>query len=174
MKIVLVLLAALAAVFLLSLLAGSVLPRNHVATRSGRYHRSPEALYDVARDFARQPRWRAGVTAIELLPDVEGRPRFKEVGRNGTLIYIVEEDVRGRRLVTRLDDRGQPFGGTWTMDFIPAPDGAVVRITERGFVRNPILRVISRLFFSPTATMEAYLRDLGREVGETVEPAPEG
>jgi hypothetical protein len=47
---------------------------------------------------------------------------------------------------------------------------STLRITEDGEIRNPIFRFVARFFLGYTATMEAYLRDLGRRFGETVQP----
>src|ERR1035438_976510 len=65
-----------------------------------------------------------------------------------------------------------PFGGTWSIDISPAPEGSVVRITEDGQIHNVIFRFMARFFFGYTASIEGCLRDLGRRFGEftTIEP----
>jgi hypothetical protein len=67
-------------------------------------------------------------------------------------------------------DDGLPFGGTWTWELAPAGGGTRLTITEAGFIRNPIFRLMSRLFFPPTGTMEKYLRALAAELGDSAEP----
>jgi len=47
-----------------------------------------------------------------------------------------------------------------------------VAITERGEVYHPIFRVLSRFFFSPTASIERYLTALGEKLGERTTPEP--
>mgnify|MGYP003472568337 CR=1 FL=1 len=38
-------------------------------------------------------------------------------------------------------------------------------ITERGFVTNPLFRVLARFVFGYEKTTKDYLRDLGRRLG---------
>ena len=80
----------------------------------------------------------------------------------------------GRRLVTKIADDSLPFGGTWTYELSrpSAGNGAVLRITENGEVKNVVFRFISRFILGQTATMDTYLRDLGRKLGETTRPQP--
>lgn len=67
-------------------------------------------------------------------------------------------------------DDGLPFGGTWTWDLAPAGSGTRVAIEEAGFIRNPIFRVMSRLFFKPSSTAEQYLRPLAAVLGDSAVP----
>jgi hypothetical protein len=64
-----------------------------------------------------------------------------------------------------------PFGGRWEFDITPAgADASRVTITERGWVSNPIFRFVSRYVMGHTASLEAYLRALGKQFGS--EPTP--
>jgi hypothetical protein len=47
-------------------------------------------------------------------------------------------------------------------------DGTRVTITERGFVTNPIYRVMSRFVFGYHGAQEDFLRALGRWFGQDV------
>jgi hypothetical protein len=57
--------------------------------------------------------------------------------------------------------------GTWTFEFVPEGDGTRLTITERGEVYNPIFRFMSRFVFGHTATMDAFVENLGKRIGET-------
>ncbi len=146
-------------------LVGAFLPKGHVASRKARFRQSPDAVFRVITDFASAPSWRSGVAGVEMLPPRDGKPSFREKGRNGSTTYVVDESTAPKRLVTRIVDNSA-FGGTWTFELTPEPAGCHLAITERGEVYNPIFRVLGRLFFSQTATMEAYLRSLGQKLGE--------
>ena len=61
MKIVLIVIGALIAVVVVSVLIGAMLPRDHAATRRAVYRAPREAVYRVVRDFAAAPQWRTGV-----------------------------------------------------------------------------------------------------------------
>jgi hypothetical protein len=161
----LVLLVALVA------LVGAMLPRGHHATRKARYHVSPDALFAVLMG---PPDWRTGVKEFGVLPEQDGHKRWWEQDTHGQKItYELVEAKAPSRLVTRIADRGLPFGGTWTFEISPAASGgADVRITEDGEVYNVIFRAMARFIFGYTSSIEGYLRDLGVKFDNpvTVEP----
>jgi hypothetical protein len=66
------------------------------------------------------------------------------------------EGVPPTKLVTRVVGDTQ-FGGPWTIDIVPAPNGSRVTITERGEVYNVIFRTLSKFVFGYTSTMESCL-----------------
>ena len=80
------------------------------------------------------------------------------------------EEFKPHRLMTRIADSDQPFGGTWTFLLIPTPTGSQITITEDGEVYNPMFRFMSRFVFGHTATMDLFLRALGERFGEQVTP----
>jgi hypothetical protein len=149
---------------------GAMLPRGHRATRQARYRQKPEAIYFT---FAGPSDWRSGVKASGSLPDRDGRKQWWEQDTHGHKItYELVEDKMPSRRVTRIAEKNLPFGGAWTIDISPTPEGSVVRITEDGQIHNVIFRFLARFFFGYTAGIEGCLRDLGRRFGEftTIEP----
>jgi uncharacterized protein YndB with AHSA1/START domain len=183
MKIALLIVGALIAIVALMALVGALLPREHVATRTATFRQPPEKLFAAARDFAAFPTWRPDVKSVELLPPEGGVVGFREVSRHGPVTYRVKEERVGERLVLEIADEHLPYGGTWTYEFTPAGRAAAgemsggravggsVRITERGFVKPALFRFLARFVFGYTATMEGYLRALGKKFGEEVTPA---
>ena len=126
--------------------------------------RSREAIYFT---LAGPVDWRSDVKAYGNLPDRDGRKRWWEQDSHGQKVtYELVEDKMPSRRVVRIADQSLPFGGTWTFEIAPAPEGCVVRITEDGEVYNVIFRFMARYFFGYTASIEGYLRDLGRRFGE--------
>ena len=84
---------------------------------------------------------------------------------------VVESAEPPKRMVARIVDQDLPFGGRWEYDIVPdGPDASRVTITERGWVSNPIFRFVSRFVMGHTATLDAYLRALGKHFGS--EPTP--
>jgi hypothetical protein len=148
-------------------LVGLLLPRDHVATRAVRLKPAPPAVWEVLADHAAEPSWRKDLVRVERLPDRDGRPVWQEVSRRGdTLALLTEEWVPPRRLVRRIVGEGLPFGGTWTIELAPEGLGSVVTVTERGEVYNPVFRFVSRFVMGHTATIDGYLKALGRRFGE--------
>lgn len=170
MRIALIIISTLAGALCVVLLIGAFLPRKHVATREIVLRRTPHEVYAIARNFASAPKWRSDVNAVEMLDAVEGRERFREDSTNGRITYQVLEDVPDSKFVTEIVDRDLGYFGSWTYEFLPAPEATRVRITEHGEVPNVFFRFVSRFAFGHTATMDAYLRSLARSFGEEVAP----
>lgn len=174
MKLALLILAGIVVVIILLLLLmalfGSLLPKEHSATRTVLLHKSPESVYAVARDFASIPKWRTDVRAVDVKTGAEGRVQFREEGKHGAVNYELTEDVPGRRMVTRIMDTDLGYAGKWTYIFAAEGSNTRLTITEDGEVSNVIFRFLSRYAFGHTATIDTYLKSLGKQFGETVTP----
>lgn len=147
-------------------LIGTFVPRDHVARVSIVLKSSPDRVWALISDFVGTPRWRKEVSKVELVP-AAAPVRFIEHSKQGKVAFEVVSQESPRRQVLRVVDDDQPFGGTWTWELVPDAGGTRLTITEAGFVKNPIFRAVGRVFFSPSATIEAYLRGLAGELGET-------
>jgi hypothetical protein len=151
---------------ILAAAVGAMLPVRHRATRRARLHQSPEALYAI---LAGPPDWRSDVKGHGPLPDVDGRKQWWEQDAHGQKIrFELVEDSPPVWRVVRIADRDLPFGGTWTFDISPAPEGAELRITEDGEVRNVFFRFMARFVIGHTHSIETFFKDLGARTGERV------
>lgn len=168
MKWVIIIGGALVLLVAVMALVGSMLPRDHHATRKARYHASPEAVYAV---LAGPPDWRTGVKSFGELPEQNGRRRWWEQDSHGQKItYELVESKPPERLVTRIAQPGLPFGGGWTFEIAPAPGGgADLRIREDGEIYNVIFRFMARFLFGYTGSIETYLHDLGAKFSQPVD-----
>lgn len=160
MKYAIIIAAALVALVLIVVGVGYSLPRAHQATNEATFKTSPQSLYQLITDIDRFPDWRSSVERIERAPDSAGKPRFREIGGDGTILYEMESAVPNQRLVTRIADPTLPFGGSWTYELIPRGDSTTLRITENGEVYNPIYRFVSRFVMGHGATIDKYLNDV--------------
>ncbi|HUJ93511.1 MAG TPA: SRPBCC family protein [Candidatus Bathyarchaeia archaeon] len=147
-------------------LIGWLLPRDHVATRMGRYRQKPEAIWEAITNVEAMPGWREGLKSVQKLPERNGLPAHVEVTTSGTIPMETVETESPRKLVSRIAGEKLPFGGTWTFEIAPTEEGATLRITERGWISNPFFRFMSRFVFGQTSQMEAYLRSLAKKFGE--------
>jgi len=141
---------------------GYALPVQHVAFRIAGFRQPAAEIFGILSDPAHFPEWRSDVKTVEVLST--SPLRWREHGGNGDITFVVEELVAPRRLVTRIDDRSLPFGGTWTYDLAPDGAGTAVTITEHGEVYNPLFRFMSRFVFGQTATMDGYLTALQKRL----------
>src|SRR5215831_4791164 len=137
-----IIVVVLVATLLVIVLIGASLPQKHVASRSVKLHRPPEAVWELmtgAQD------WRHEVLSVKELPPRGGHRTWQETSRNGqTITYEELEATAPSRRVTRIADRNLPFGGTWTYAITPTEEGCTLTITEHGEVYNPVFRFVSR------------------------------
>jgi len=169
MKWMLWMLAVLAGTVLIAALIGWMLPRDHTASRAAHFRQSPETIWAVITDVDTMPSWREGLKSVKHLPDRNGLPAHLEVTTSGEIPLEMVEMTPPRKLVSRVANENLPFGGTWTFEITPEGDGATLRITEQGWVSNPIFRFASRFVLGYTSNMETYLKSLGRKFGETAQ-----
>jgi uncharacterized protein YndB with AHSA1/START domain len=166
MKWLLYILAALVGLVALVAAIGAMLPKEHTASRNMRFRPQPAALFAVVSDFAKYPEWRTGVTRVDVDGPVRQGALIREEGPNGPIPYRLEVFEPPSKIVMRIADPSLAFGGTWTLEVFQNDSGSELVITENGEVYNPIFRFLSKFFFSPTETMDQYLADLKRKLGE--------
>lgn len=63
-------------------------------------------------------------------------------------------------------DAGGSFAGSWTYDISPEGSGSRVVLTEVATFKNPLFRVMTRLF-GQTNYIDEHLQDLAKKLGET-------
>ena len=151
-------------------LPGSMMPQNHTASRTPACRSRRRASGQSSPTSRRFPSWRKDVAVVEKLPPRDGKVVWKETSRSrNSLTFEAETAEAPRHLVTRITDKGLPFGGSW--DYVIVPDGAGSRITitENGEIYNPIFRVVSRAM-GYTSTMDAYLESLAAKLGDKYTP----
>lgn len=174
MKTLLMIIGVVIAIFvvlaLIIVVIGTRLPQQHVASRAITLKRSPAEIYGVVHGFEHFAKWRPDVKSVEMLGPVNGHLQFREHGANGTVTYELLEDTPSQRLVTRIVDRDLGYSGSWEYVITKSADGAILTITERGEVSNPLFRFMSRYVFGHTATLDAYLTSLARHFGEPALP----
>ena len=149
------------------ILIGAMLPKGHVASRSSRFRQQPQAIWAV---ITGPSDWRPDIRRLEKLEPRHGRRTWKEVDKHGQAItYESVEETPPHRLVTRIADPRLPFGGTWTQEIAPDPNGCIVTITENGEIYNPIFRFVSRFVLGYTGSIDTYLKALHAKFGEPAE-----
>ena len=169
MKRLLILLSIPAAAICLVAGVGLLLPVEHVATTSASFPVPAERVYDVISDIQGQVTWRRSVDRVEELQSSSGRRAWRELGAGGPVPMELVESDPPRRWVAAIISEGMPFGGTWSLEIDPTPEGARLTITEAGEVYNVIFRALSRYVIGHHRTMTHYLEDLGGHFGVEVE-----
>jgi hypothetical protein len=170
LKVLLIGAGVLAGLILVVWVVGTLLPRDHLSQVAIELQADRERVWGVISDVGATGRWRPEVRKVEMQPVVSGRTRFIETTGQGATPFEVMSQEPPSRQVIRVVDEGLPFGGTWTWDLTPAGTGTRLLMSEAGFVRNPIFRVMSRTVYPPTKGMETYLRALAKELGDSAQP----
>lgn len=167
MKWILIPVIGLAAVMLLITLIGMTLPAGHTASRRARFRENPQTIFDA---ISGPGDWRSDIAKTEPVPSVSGKLLWKEISKSGGAItYELIESTPPLRRVTRIADENLPFSGGWTLEIAPAAGGSTLRITERGEVRNPIFRFVSRFVMGHYKTIDTYLSDLAKKFNEPLQ-----
>jgi uncharacterized protein YndB with AHSA1/START domain len=141
---------------------GLALPPEHEVARSARVNAPVPRVFNVIRDVEQYPLWRSDVENVVVLPDDGNGFRFQEISGDDVVTYRIENEQAPSLIEVRIIDSSLPFGGSWTYVLQPFDAGTSVTITEKGEIYNPIFRLLSRTLFSPSDTMERFLRDLTR------------
>src|SRR5262245_813906 len=114
------------------LVIGYRLPREHVASRTLVSKQSPEALWAVITDHAREPSWRPGLKKVERTWDARRWEVWRETYSSGdTLSLATAEFQPPARMVRLITDENIPFGGRWEYKVEPEKGGGSrLTITE--------------------------------------------
>jgi hypothetical protein len=146
MKWILFALATLAVLVAVIAIVGAMLPRDHVASRTLTTRRPVENVWALVSD-----------------------PAFAKAATGQDVPVETIESTPPRKLVTRIADPNQPFGGTWTLVIAPTPAGSTVTITEAGWVSNVLFRFVSRFVIGHHATMDSYLRTVATRLNDDLQ-----
>jgi uncharacterized protein YndB with AHSA1/START domain len=171
MQWILFIVGGLVGLLILLVIVGMLLPRNHVAASSIELAKPPAEVWGVVRDIGQVPTFWTDIKSSERQPDREGHEVWVQTMKNGfTLPLEIDEDRPPSRLVSRIAMEGKaPFGGSWIYEIAESGTGSRVTVTEDGWVDNPFFRVVSRIM-GHHATLDSYLRALGKRFGENVQP----
>jgi hypothetical protein len=168
MKIVLTIVAVLILLVLTVVGTGMLLPKRHVSTHSAQFHASSEQLFAL---IAGPQNWRPDVAKCEDIPGNNGRRLQRETSRrNEVMTYELLNVNPPHSIERRIATPNLPYSGSWTFVLTPSSNGTTVRITEDGEVYNPVFRFVTRFILGETATIDAYLRAMGKATGQDVQP----
>ncbi|PJZ26730.1 hypothetical protein CH352_04075 [Leptospira hartskeerlii] len=162
MKIVRMIFFSLAGFIVLLVLSGYLLPKDHVASVEKDFSSSPESIYKIVRNVREYKDWRSGLKSV----NVESDTIWTESDSHGNNIrFGIIEERSPNYLRTKILSEDLPFGGGWEFEISQNGPNTKLKITEKGFVTNPLFRVLSKFVFGHDATMRTYLEDLSKKLG---------
>lgn len=167
-KVLSYVIASVAFLALAIVVTGYLLPEKHSASVRAHYTTAPQELYNAIVDVESGAQWRTGLDSVQVLAS---EPlRWREFASWGNLTMVMDEATSPSRVVSRIADQGEGFGGIWTYQIVPDATGATVTITEDGEVYNPLFRFMSKFVIGHYKSLETYAADLGRKFNQTVVP----
>lgn len=155
-------------VLLLAIAISFALPAQMKHTRVVILKQTPEKVFAVLSDVEKLPTWNRNLEKVELLPPIDGKDAMKQTFKGGTSMTVVTtESLAPTHLVRSVREAGgNAFSGSWSYEITPITDGCEVALTEKSYIKNPILRLIIRIF-GPTRYIDQHLVGLAKHFGET-------
>lgn len=164
---IVVLAALIGAIFLV----GYSLPARTTVSRSITLQQPPAAVFAVLADIQKMAEWNRNTEKVEMLPPIKGKEATRQTFKGGmTMTIITVESAPPYHLVRAMGDDSGPFVGSWTYDIAPAEEGSKVVLTEVAVFKNPLFRVMTRIF-GQIKYLDEHLQDLAKKFGEKAQPA---
>lgn len=156
-----VLLLVLAAIIVTAVIMGSSLPHEHVATASVVIAAPQDRVWAIIEDIDAQPKWRAGLKAVEALPPQDGHRCWNEIQSGGHMPLCEVSAAPPSSRVIRIADPNLPYGGTWTYDLQPIDaQSSRLTITENGTTGPALWRFIGHYIMHEDYSIKHYEADL--------------
>ena len=161
-------LAGLFVLLALAIVISFALPAESKHTRVIALKQTPESVFPVLADVGEFPAWNRRVEKVEMLAPIDGKEASKQTFKGGmNMTVITTEALAPTHLVRTVRDvSGNGVSGSWTYEITPTNDGCDVALTEKAYIKNPIFRLIIRLFGS-TRHIDQHLVDLAKHFGDT-------
>ncbi|MBA3544820.1 MAG: SRPBCC family protein [Chthoniobacterales bacterium] len=161
------------AIVVLAVLIGAIfivgysLPARTTVSRSITLHQPPAAVFAVLADVEKMAEWNRNTEKVEMLPPIKGKEATKQTFKGGmTMTIITAESAPPGHLVRAMGDDGAPFVGSWTYEISQVEEGSKVVLTEVAVFKNPLFRVMTRIF-GQAKYLDEHLQDLAKKFGET-------
>ncbi len=169
MRIVLIVLGVLVGLVALTAAIGTALPRRHIAVSEIVLPIEPDTVWKVVRNPAALVGTWPELTSAVRVDEASGREVWEEEVDGFTMRYLITVPVPWLMTAKILEQSGAAFGGHWDYRVIPESQGTRIRVTEAGWVGNPLFRVMMRIM-GTHRSLDGYLTALGRHFGQDVTP----
>lgn len=163
MKMVGYILAGLVVLVLLVYVIGLILPKERIETRQSVINAPPEELYSIVvnnEDW----QYRSDLKDLKIINREGEMEVWDEVSTDGNVIRFATRDKIPYSFYS-FDMESKVMTGYWIAEFTEIEDGKTCfTATEYIKMKNPLLRVLSYLFFDIGEFMETYQADLKKRV----------
>lgn len=170
MNILLYVFVSLFCLVLIMLLIGTVLPDERTETRSIIYAASPREVYNVLTNNSNYS-YRSDLQKVIILEKCGDMEIWDEVARNGNIIRFKTVKKVPYSLYEFEIIQASGFTGHWIGELMETETGGTLfTSTEVIRMKNPLLKVASRLFFDIGKFMETYQNDLKKKLEKQALP----
>lgn len=168
-RAILIIVGVLAAVAITLLVIGIRQPREHVATSEISLAAPIDSVWAVVRNPAALIGTWPELTRAERSEDAAGREFWDQEVDGFAMRYMVTEPGPYWMITSIQAAEDAAFGGSWSYRAEPEGTGTRVRVTEEGWVGNPIFRAMMVLG-GTHRTLDGYLTALAHHFGEEAAP----
>ena len=167
MKILLIAVGVIVLIALLPLIIGLFLPSEKSYTKTFTFNAPVDKVWNTVTDLKGQVKWRSDVKEIQIISGTKDGEVWVEQPMKGPSIkFRTKEKIENQLWVMEIIDN-PTFSGKWVGTFEALGDNRTkVVFTESPTIPNPYFRTFSLLFVDMNKTMELYLENLERELGE--------
>ena len=154
-----------AVIVMLPLVVGMLLPSKRVFTKTAKLKSSPQQVWDVITNVKAQKEWRDDVKSIEMISSEKGAEKWTETPKKGQPItFQVKTFQEPNRYDIEIVDSG--ISGYWEGRITESNGTTSVAFKEIIDVKNPYFRTIVYLFVDLDKTMDIYMTNLKKKLGE--------
>lgn len=157
MKWGIIILLVLVVIIALVLIIGYLLPVKHSVSISADINTPIDSVWQRISQPENFQHWRKDIKSINVLSSEEW---VETNSQNDNIPIKIIEALPGRKMVTIINSKQLPYGGSWTYELKPKGVNTEITITENGEVYNPLYRFFSKFVFGHTATIKSYLNNL--------------
>lgn len=157
MKYLLLLIGVIICIVLIIVIIGCLLPVKHTVSIELSLNAGSKEVWQRLRDIKAYPQWRNRLQSVEVQSDSSWIEVDKKSHR--LPLKIVSEEPM-QKLVTEINSKDLPFGGTWVFTLRAVGGQTIVTIRENGEVYNPVFRFVSKYIMGHTASINQYAKDL--------------
>jgi uncharacterized protein YndB with AHSA1/START domain len=150
--------------------AGLTMPRDHQARSRVQLTAPRDSVWAVLRAFGDYPQWDKDFKSSVRGKSSSGRETWvQDVGGMTMAVEFKSVDAPSRLVTEVVTDDKSDWGGVWTYNLVTNGVGTEVTITEDGWIKSPIFRVMMKLM-GTHSTMDGVLKALGARFGDQVVP----
>lgn len=132
-----------------------------ISTITAVFKSGVKTVWDVVTDNY-DYEWRSDLKNIKIS---EGKNQFLEYTKDGFSTRFITKKTPYK--IYEFDMENKNMKGHWTGIFSELENGGTeIEFTEKIYIKNPILQLLSYVFMNLHKTQQTYVKDLRKKLGE--------